>query len=107
MNEFVNYIIHAPETLTALQKIGIAYIVLIILSYVFHKKLRLIVFIVYATTVFLYSLDWTIRKTDVINMKKSTPITTEKEPKKIEPKILQKEEVKNVSKNPNIKIEIN
>ena len=106
MNDFINYIIHAPETLTALQKIGIAYIVLVILSYVFHKKLRLVVFIIYATTLFLYSLDWTIRESGVVNVTKKAPVITVQEPTKIEKKTLQKEKTKNVSKNPNIKIEM-
>ncbi|WP_041962221.1 hypothetical protein [Sulfurospirillum cavolei] len=108
MNEFIEYIIHTPETLTALQKIGIAYIIFFILSYIFQKKMRLIVFILYAVTFFLYSLDWTIRKTDIVN---NTPITTKKETTKketttIEPKTIKKEEQKNISSNPNIKIEM-
>lgn len=103
MDEFINYIIHAPETLTALQKIGIAYIILFILSYIFQKKLRLMVFIIYAVTIFLYTLDLTIRKTDVVN---ATPKQAKTNTEKQSIEKPKKEEVKNVSNNPNIKIEV-
>lgn len=103
MNEFINYIIHAPETLTALQKLGIAYVIFFIIGYIFQRRVRVIILAIYAITFFLYSLDLTIRKTDVVN---ATPkqAKTNIEKQSIEKE--KKEEVKNVSNNPNIKIEV-
>lgn len=103
MNDFINYIIHAPETLTALQKLGIAYVIFFIIGYIFQRKVRIIILVAYSITFLLYSLDWTMRKTDVVNVAPKQTKTNIEKPNIEKPK---KEEIKNVSNNPNIKIEV-